>query len=430
VLRFLLTAILLPLSIGNAIASSPLLFVWSGGLTHSSIVIKARTQKDAHRVRIKLSTASDFSLPQYSEVKAANKDLNHRIVHFTFNDLLPGQHYYYMVEVNGKEAKDQPGHFRTPETDPNEFTIAFGACANTGSNARVFDTIRQHDPLFFLNTGDLHYEDIQTSLERFFRQSYDRVLKSPRQSRLYRHVPLVYMWDDHDYGPNDSNAASYSRTVARMTYQLYVPHYPLPLGTGDVPIYQAFSIGRVRFILTDLRSERDPQAWPDRPEKTMMGSLQKKWFKEELMAARESHSLIVWVCSMPWIDDYPSRRTDTWNGYKYERREIANFIRNNDLTKRMCMLSGDAHMLAIDDGTHSDYADGGGAGFPVMCSASLSRYPSEKGGPHSEGYVAGTRQFALMTVTDLGFEGTSVSWSGRNSRDEELISYRFTTGGN
>jgi hypothetical protein len=44
------------------------------------------------------------------------------------------------------------------------------------------------------------------------------------------------------------------------------------------------------------------------------------------------------------------------------------------------MISGDAHMVAIDDGTNSDYADGGGGGFPVFHAGALDRSSSVKGG--------------------------------------------------
>jgi hypothetical protein len=89
------------------------------------------------------------------------------------------------------------------------------------------------------------------------------------------------------------------------------------------------------------------------------------------------------------------------------------------------MLSGDAHMLGIDDGTNSDYADGGGAGFPVMHAAALDRRGSIKGGPYSEGAFPGGGQFGLMTVTDEGGPTISIALSGRNWQDAEIVSYTF-----
>jgi hypothetical protein len=80
------------------------------------------------------------------------------------------------------------------------------------------------------------------------------------------------------------------------------------------------------------------------------------------------------------------------------------------------MLSGDAHMVAIDDGTHSNYATGPGRGrrgFVVMHAAPLDRRTSEKGGPYSLGISRQRGQFGLVDVTDDGQE-LSVELSGRD----------------
>ena len=75
--------------------------------------------------------------------------------------------------------------------------------------------------------GDFHYLDIQTNSRALFRAAYDSVLASPEQSDLYRHVPIVYMWDDHDFGGNNSNRRSPSHEAARLTYEeVTFPHYP------------------------------------------------------------------------------------------------------------------------------------------------------------------------------------------------------------
>ena len=45
-------------------------------------------------------------------------------------------------------------------------------------------------------------------------------------------------------------------------------------------------------------------------------------------------------------------------------------------------------MVAYDDGSNTDYAEGGGAGIPLMHSAPLHQVGSYKGGPYSEGCYA------------------------------------------
>jgi hypothetical protein len=88
------------------------------------------------------------------------------------------------------------------------------------------------------------------------------------------------------------------------------------------------------------------------------------------------------------------------------------------------MLSGDAHALAIDNGSNNTYG-GLSPGFPVFHAAALDRQGSEKGGPYSEGMFPGGGQFGLVTVHDDGGSMIEIEWSGRTYADEEIVSYRF-----
>ena len=106
------------------------------------------------------------------------------------------------------------------------------------------------------------------------------------------------------------------------------------------------------------------------------------------------------------------------------RREIADFIAANHID-RLVMLSGDAHMVAIDDGTNTDYATSGGAAFPLLHAAALDRPGKVKGGPYSGGLVAGGGQFGVLEVDDRGAT-LQVTITGRNWRDEILLSHTFT----
>ena len=249
----------------------------------------------------------------------------------------------------------------------------------------------------------------------------DLTLTRPAQAALYRSTPVAYMWDDHDFGGNGSDSTSESASTAMGIFRRYVPHYPL---AGPMtPVHQAFTIGRVRFILSDGRSGRTPASAPDNADKSMLGSEQKVWLKQELLASNDTHPLIVWVNALPWISE-PSAGSDDWGGYATERRELADFIASNDIDG-LLMISGDAHMLAIDDGTNSNYSTTGASGFPIMHAAALDRPGSVKGGPYTEGAVPGGGQFGVLTVTDDGGDTISVSLSGRNWENEELIAYDF-----
>ena len=119
--------------------------------------------------------------------------------------------------------------------------------------------------------------------------------------------------------------------------------------------------------------------------------------------------------TVPWIAKAGSG-SDNWGWYAREREEIANHIDRLGLTSRLLMLSGDAHMVAIDDGTHSNYATGPGRGRPgfvVMHAAPLDRKTSEKGGPYSHGVSRQRGQFGLVDVADDG-RNLKVELSGRD----------------
>lgn len=397
------------------------LFVWAGGVTPNRATINARLDGDSTQVRVWVSRNMDFSEARLSEFQNADLLLNNRMLSFLMPGLEAGASYHYAVEVEGSLDLSHRGRFTTPTASVQTFTLALSSCAETGSTHEVFDTIRDHDPLFFLHIGDMHYENIGVNDPDLFRAAFDAVFASAPQAELFRSTPIAYVWDDHDYGPNNSDATAPGRESARQVYQEYVPHYPLAFGQGDVPISQAFSVGRVRFILADLRSERDPFTDPDTPSKTMFGATQKEWFKQELLAANGVYPVIVWVNTMPWIG---TTGVDGWFVYTYERAEIADFIALNGI-EGVVMLSGDAHMLAIDDGTNSDYSATGNAAFPVFHAAALDRPGSIKGGPYSHGPFAGGGHFGLMTVQDDGLNPICIEWSGRDENDFQLLSYEF-----
>ena len=85
-----------------------------------------------------------------------------------------------------------------------------------------------------------------------------------------------------------------------------------------------------------------------------------------------------------------------------------------DLSSRMIILSGDAHMLAVDDGSHSV------GGVKVFHAAALDAKPTTKGGPYSHGVWPGSNQYATMDVRDNGSEVCFLFQGWRWKRDKVL----------
>ena len=352
-------------------------------------------------------------------------------VRLRFDGLAPATGYHYSVALDGKTLPGAAGRFRTFPVEglAASFTFAFGNCkAHDRPEISGLIGAAQCDPLFFLDAGDLFYADIATNDAAVFRAAYTKSLGGLTPAPLLSKTPLVYIWDDHDYGPNDGDRTAPGRAASRQVYQEMIPHYPLVAGHGDVPIYQAFSVGRVRFILTDLRSERAP---PTEPEETrsMMGVAQLDWFKRELAGSAATHGLVVWVSSVPWTGQPGAPSSDSWMSYTNERQVVADWVKTNGIDN-LLIIAGDAHSAAADDGSHGDYATGGGAPIPTFIAAPLdNEKKSYKGGPYSHGmYLPGVGEgmYGLATVTDNGGPIT-IHLSARNQRQEEKVHMDFTT---
>lgn len=393
-------------------------WVWSGGVTSERARVRARladSTSDADEVRL-LVTATD----EWDDAIAFDPD--HRdgpLVGFTVTGLEPDVDHRYAVEVAGELDLVRTGRFHTFPTGPASFTFTLGACARVGSNGSVFDAIRAEDPLFHMIAGDFHYGDIPDDDRERYDEVIDLTLRQPAQAALYRDAPIAYVWDDHDYGVNDSTALSTSRLAAMRAYRANVPSYDL--AGVESPIYQQFDVGRVRFLLTDSRSGRIA-------DETMLGGDQLDWLLEQLPIASREQALVVWLNPVPWIADAEDG-ADHWGGFADERQAIADTIAANDIDN-LLMVSADAHMVAIDDGTNSDYSaidDGpeGGAGFPILHAAALDRPGGTKGGPYSHGVIGGTGQYGVVDVVD---DGTTITVALRAKRydGEVLLSHEFS----
>ncbi len=387
---------------------------WAGGITANSTIVTARIISDTPATLRIIETDTTVT-PSLTEPMASGN-----LQRYALTTLKPDTTYHYtFLDAAGSSIDDKPRSFRTfPEPGaPTSFRFAVASCAR-GTDSPVFSAATRQSARFFLHTGDFHYFDITENRVETFRAAYDTHLSQPRLDAMLAGMPLIYQWDDHDFGPNDSNRNSPSREASLLNYRQLVPHYPLTAAGDDPlgPVDQAFTVGRVRFILSDLRSQRDPAS------RRMMSAAQDAWLRAELLAARDTgHPLIFWMSSVPW-NGAANNYNDRWQGYADHRAEIADFIKANGLAGRVVILSGDAHLTAIDDGANSDFATDGGAPIPVFQAGPIFNKGSYKGGPYNHGASYETPEGKMLThfgLVDIHDDGTQirVMFSGRDGSD-------------
>lgn len=399
-------------------SASPVGWTWSGGVTERSAVITARVEA-AGEVALVAEAEDGEAITARPVLEAPMKA--GRLLRFALEGLRADTRYAYrLVDAGGRALDGEPRALRTfpAEGAPTSFRFAVSSCARH-ADSPVFTAAARQGVRFFLHTGDFHYADIAEDRVELFRAAYDRHLSSPRLRALLAAMPLHYQWDDHDYGPNDSDRASPSRAASLRNFRELVPSPASTVRDEESeavggPTDHAFTVGRVRFILSDLRSRRDSTG------RRMMSAAQDAWLRGELRATKGRFPLVFWVSSVPWGGE--PAKVDRWQGYAEHRAEIASFIRDEGLAGGVCILSGDAHMTAIDDGASMDFASGGGAPLRVFQAGPIANRGSYKGGPYNRGARADTpeggvlHQFGLVEVEDDGSE-IRVRWSGREGAD-------------
>jgi hypothetical protein len=379
-------------------------FMWSGAVTDTSASFRVVGYKDKTFV---ISETTDLANPLFTTT------ITEDFASITVNSLTEDTLYYY-----GIPDEEEVGALLTYKINkPLNFTAVVGSCGETGSLSESYAKAAELFPHIVIHMGDLHYQDIDSSDRSLYDDAFQRVHSSYTQRTLYRNIPVAYMWDDHDYRGNNKVGDGPGRSAVRAAYQANVPHYPLGVNsTGDVPIYQAWTIGRVRFIMPDLKSTATAAT-------QVMDEAQMTWFLAELGQAA-NYGLVVIVSSQPWVI---AAGGDGWSSA--EKTKVANFIVEQGINN-VVLVAGDAHMIAIDDGSNSDYSDEGGAGFPVFQAAAWDRPGSSKGGPYSEGCFTEafrSQQFGLFSIEDDGSK-ICFTWEGHSvGSADPIVTFEMCT---
>jgi phosphodiesterase/alkaline phosphatase D-like protein len=392
---------------------------FSGAVTDSSAVVVYKVSLPDQDCRVEYAMEASMEGSRFSATRRSSA-ANANYVKVRLEDLEPETTYHFRLELNGEIVERSRGKFRTFARSAKSFRFAFGNSLKSESRRSGMRASLDEDILFFLNTGDIHYDDIDVPDLGRFRNSYQKAFLRRDMTRLGRSTPLVFIWDDHDYGPNNSDRTAPGRLQSGRAYRECIPHYPLPARESNGAIYQAFSVNETRVVMTDLRSRRDPNKTPDSPEKSMMGKEQLAWFLDEIRESAATHRLVIWGSSVPYTAE-KREGGDHWGGFTHERRTIANFLKENEI-ENLLIVSGDAHSVLCNLGTGNNYSDYEGDGlFEVLTSPLDNWATSVKGGPWSKIFVPepGQLVYGLLEV-DYGDDATTVIFKAFDT-DRQMV---------
>ena len=282
------------------------------------------------------------------------------------DEVQPGLTYQYEVCINGKRVKrDYPMEFQSQalwmwRTDPPPFRMALGSCTYVneeqydrpgngyGGGYDIFKSIDRANPDLMLWMGDNMYlreADWYTRTGYYHRYTHTRSL--PEMQPLLARTHHYAVWDDHDYGPNNSDGTWIHKDLAVQTFADFWgnPTY----GMQDVGgIFSRFQWADTEFFLLDNRYHRTPNESKD-CDCTILGEQQLDWLINSLTGSLASFKFVVLGGQVL----NPARVYETYmNLCPKERQYLLGKIELEGI-KNVIFLDGDRHHTELSHYTNN-----------------------------------------------------------------------------
>lgn len=247
--------------------------------------------------------------------------------------------------------------WRRPDPAARLSRIAFGSCLDQKKPQPIWQSVIAAKPDLFLMIGDNVYGDVKSPDRRELIEAYAQQARQGELAAVRAKIPLLAVWDDHDYGLNDGGADFEHRDAAAELFRAFWQQ-PEANGDGSRGVYYSWMLGpagaRVQVIMLDTRSFRSPLTrataaqtyWgrylpdPD-PAKSMLGEAQWAWLADELKKPAEIRLV---VSSIQVLAE--GHNFERWGNLPRERDRLSKLVRDSG-AKGVIFLSGDRHVGAI-----------------------------------------------------------------------------------
>ena len=267
--------------------------------------------------------------------------------------LLSNTDYHYQVSVDGKSEPDWKGSFKTApvEGKSTAFRMAITSCMKIGRPQGSWNLLLAEQPDFHLTVGDTHYADTTNpTVQLKHHVTYRRVKEF---ANVLRQVPTYAIWDDHDYGPNNSDGTAKGKEFSLAGWK---QAWPNPAsGTSDTPgAFFKFSRGDVDFFVVDGRYHRSPNELPDDDKKRKLGDAQFEWLLDGLKNSKARFKIIASGSVLH------HSKVDGWRIFTFSRHRLFDAIKKHKISGVM-YIGGDMHQSLVWQHHESDRV-----GYPMI----------------------------------------------------------------
>ena len=271
----------------------------------------------------------------------------------TINGLSPDTRYQYQVSINGKADPKWKGSLKTApvEGTSTAFRMAITSCMHIKRAQRSWNLLLEEQPDLHLTVGDTHYAD--TTDPTIQLQHHLAYRRKKEFANVLRQVPTYAMWDDHDYGPNNSDGTAKGKEFSLAGWKQAWPNPPS--GTSKTPgAFFKFSRGDVDFFVVDGRYHRSPNELPDDDKKRMLGDAQFEWLLNGLKNSKAKFKIIASGSVLE------HSKVDGWRIFTFSRHRLFDAIKEHKISGVM-YIGGDMHKSLVWQHHESDRV-----GYPMI----------------------------------------------------------------
>jgi len=282
--------------------------------------------------------------------------------HFILKDLIPGTSYNYSYGPTITTVSKEVYSFKTQtlwqhRTEPPAFRVATGSCAYInekeydrpgepyGSDYFIFDTIVSKKPDMMLWLGDnIYLREVDYMSESGIVHRYNHTRGTPELKKLLSYCPNYAIWDDHDFGPNDSNGSYSHKDLTLDAFRQYWGNPPFGIKGAEKAITTSFQFMDIDFFLLDNRSNRTSPDIVGVEKPTILGEAQINWLVQALKFSQSPYKIV----AMGGQFLNTEAKFENYAVYNEERTRIIKLIENNNISG-VVFLTGDRHCTELSE---------------------------------------------------------------------------------
>jgi alkaline phosphatase D len=205
----------------------------------------------------------------------------------------------------------------------------------------IFTAIAARQPDLMLWLGDnVYLRDMDTSTRTGLLSRYGHNRALPELQPLLASTHHYAVWDDHDYGPNDSDRSYRDKHWSREAFTLYWGN-PSAGIEGSPGITSRFDWADVEFFLLDNRWNRSPNS-RSTGRRQVLGEAQIEWLIDGLSSSRATFKVVV---SGGQVLN-PVRTAETYANFPEERQDLLRRIEEEGV-RGVLIVSGDRHFSEL-----------------------------------------------------------------------------------